>query len=123
MENNSNPPLRPLSAKRKKILDNAFKQLRKARSEIDVGVLNKIRDMIAGNPTIMKGLGVKTAPKPIAEKKPDIMPDIMIVPVKGTVIEREAVDQAKTMEVMAKLMVLKPAGKEKIISVIKKAVE
>lgn len=88
---------------REAILDKAFKQWRKSKSLIDPLILQKIRHVIARHPKIMKALGVK------AEDVPTYQKDV------------EVVDPARTMEIMAKLMELKPEGREKIKSAIKKA--
>lgn len=107
MESDSGSSLRPLSAKRQKILEQALAQLRKTRAGMDPKVLNRIRRIIAGSPELMKGFGVEQVPE--------------LEPVKASAApDREMIDQAKTMEVMAKLMALNPDGKEKIKSAIKK---
>lgn len=137
------PPEAPITAKRQKILDKAFAQLRKSRAKIDPNVLNKIRRMIAGNPAMMEKLGVgdtlqpketsnktsKSADMPLSGKAP-AAPIVKKAepkkqPKKAKDIQEgyEEVDQAKTMEIMAKLMALNPNGKEDIKQVIKKSVE
>ena len=108
--------LKPMSAKRQKILDHAFEQLRKTRAGMDPKLLNRIRRIIAGSPVLMRGLGVETVEEPVVAAPPKPEP-IVKKP------DHEIVDQAKTMEVMAKLMALNPDGIEQIKSVIKKAGE
>lgn len=91
------------NTKREAILAKAFKQWRHSRSLIDPAVLTKIRETIAKHPLIMKALGVKKEEIPQTDK------------------DVEVVDQGKTMEIMAKLMEIKPEGKEQIKSAIKEA--
>lgn len=123
---------KPLTEKRRKILEIAFAQLRKSRAAIDPKVLSKIRRIVASSPDIMKKLGVAEDLNPdqdmplsskASQKKPE--PQVKAEKVKTAVkeTEHETVDQARNMEVMAKLMALKPSGKDKIKSVIKKAVD
>lgn len=120
---------RPMTPKRQKILDKAFAQLRKARGEMDPKLLSKIRRMIAGSPEMMKSLGVTESLEPAPVNK---HPEKISRPVEAPrvppaqkpakeVESHEAVDQAKNMEVMAKLMALNPDNKERIKSAIKKA--
>ena len=127
------PEERPMTAKRQKILDKAFAQLRKSRAKIDPGVLSKIRRMIASSPEIMAKLGVGENLKPadvdmpLSTKQPPVAKEQAPKPQQRqqqrVQEEYEAVDQAKTMEVMAKLMALNPDGKEDIKLAIKKAGE
>lgn len=121
-----NPAKRPMTAKRQKILDKALAQLRKSRGEMDPKILNKIRRIIAGSPDIMKSLGVtdELKPKEKASKaaaKPKAQPKPTVKKKQASGEGYEAVDQAKNMEVMAKLMALNPNNKEMIKSAIKKA--
>ncbi len=89
--------------KRDALLERALHQLKKSKSLIDPHILQKIRQFIGKNPKLMKSLGVK--PHDIPDHKKDV----------------EVIDQAKTMEIMAKLMELKPEGREQIKAEIKKA--
>ena len=111
--------LKPMSAKRQKILDHAFEQLRKTRAGMDPKLLNRIRRIIAGSPVLMRGLGVETVEEPVVAAPPKPEP----ITKKEVTPNHEIVDQAKTMEVMAKFMALNPDGIEQIKSVIKKAGE
>lgn len=131
-----------VSARRQKILDIAFAQLRKSRAAMDPSLLKKIRRIIAGSPDIMKKLGVdetlapdqdmplssKETQKPqvnkeeiaqasVSQKNPEDSPKASKEVKEGY----EAVDQEKTMEVMAKFMTLNPDGRSKIKAVIEKA--
>jgi hypothetical protein len=115
---------RPVTAQRQKILDKAFAQLRKARGEMDPKLLSKIRRMIAGSPEMMKSLGVTEtlAPAPAAPlKAAPVVAKNSPVKREEKVSGTEKVDQAKNMEIMAKLMALSPDNREQIKSVIKKA--
>ena len=124
---------KPLTEKRRKILDKAFAQLRKSRAAIDPKVLSKIRRIVASSPAIMKKLGIADDLKPdedmplsskVAQKQTVEKPDKKTSGSEETITqESETVDQARNMEVMAKLMALKPSGKDKIKSAIKKAVD
>lgn len=155
MENDTRPPLKPLTVKRKKILEMAFAQLRKARAKIDPSILKKIRRMIAGSPEVMKGLGINEQLKPVPDKaqiedKIDISVDEISRASRREKIKEqlaakapkkpkkkpakravqsvdddryEKVDQAKNMEILAKLMSLHPKGRDMVKSAIKKASE
>lgn len=129
---------KPISARRQKILDKAFAQLRKSRAAMDPSLLKKIRRIIAGNPEIMKKLGVdetlapdqdmplssKGAVKPLPSqtvKAEAATPTKAKSQIKQGNKNYEEVDQAKTMEVMAKFMTLNPDGRDKIKSIIDKA--
>ena len=133
---------KPLTEKRRKILEIAFAQLRKSRAAIDPKVLSKIRRIVASSPDIMKKLGVSDDLNPdqdmplsnktkSVEKKSGAPKQTHSVPTapknvtskKAIKKDNEQIDQARNMEVMAKLMALKPSGKDKIKSVIKKAVD
>ena len=124
MEGDSKPR-RPVTAERQKILDKAFAQLRKARGEMDPKLLSKIRRIIAGSPEMMKSLGVTDnltpAPASAPVAKPASQKNRAPKPVEQKSGEIEKIDQAKNMEVMAKLMALSPDNKEQIKSAIKKA--
>lgn len=122
-------PVRVISQKRQEILDMAFAQLKKSRASLDPGLINKIRRMIAGNPAMMKALGLSDSltPDPVVttKKEPPLTKALENKPVplgqeKGGY---EKIDQAKNMEVMAKLMALNPQGRDKIKSAIKKATD
>lgn len=132
-----NPQGKPISKKRQKILDMAFAQLRKSRAAMDPQVLSKIRRIVAGSPELMKKLGLteKLTPKrdesmPLSKKvdmrkrqeEPIVEPKIDNA-VKPKIRDDgyEEVDQAKNMEVMAKLMALNPEGRDLIKAAIKKA--
>lgn len=135
MKNPSHPPpksdAKPVSAKRQKILDSAMAQLRKTRAQMDPKVLGKIRSLIAGNPKIMKRLGIDSVPpeqgvgKPQSQmpKEKEVKPQpIRREPAQPKVEGKgaEKVDQAKNMEVVAKLMALKPSEIENIKAVLLK---
>lgn len=134
----------PVSAKRQKILDVAFAQLRKSRAAMDPSLLKKIRRIIAGSPEMMKKLGVdetlapdqdmplssKGAEKPrenqenrenLVQRAPTPQPSAAPKAKKEVKEGYEAIDQEKNMEIMAKLMNLNPDGRSKIKSVIEKA--
>jgi hypothetical protein len=125
-----------MTAKRQKILDKAFAQLRKSREEMDPRVLSRIRRIIAGSPEMMKKLGLSENLKPQTirkEEKPSSQ-EVAKQPVRHQKEEKasrplqkteekssyEKIDQARNMEVMAKLMELSPDNKDKIKSMIKK---
>jgi hypothetical protein len=121
---------RTISAKRQAILAMAFAQLRKSRAMIDPSILSKIRRIVSGSPDIMKKLGVTDLPKaeqdmPLSQKQPALETKAKVSrPKPKKVAEKqgnEAVDQAKNMEIIAKLMQLNPDGREGIKAVIKKA--
>lgn len=139
MDRDSHPQT-PISAKRQKILSDAFTQLRKARAKIDPSVLDKIREIVAGSPALMRKLGLGAKMPPVVEK-PQAAPDAAMplssksskpayhelqekksppkqVETKGGY---EETDQAKHMEIMARLMQLNPAVREDIKAAIKKA--
>ena len=135
---------KPMSAKRQKIMEIAMAQLKKTRAQMDPSVLKKIRSIIAENPKVMKGLGidkmpeekeakaVEPHPKAVSQKAMNIetllnkvksdkerkaaqAPEKQVIePRKG----EEKIDQSKNMDVLAKLMQLKPSEIENIKSVI-----
>ncbi len=128
---------KPISVKRQKILDTAMAQLKKTRAQMDPNLLGKIRSFIASNPKIMKGLGIDEVPaeeslKPMvmavkprpkaASPKKDSEPKAVKKQQKAVDSEGglEKIDQAKNMEVMAKLMALKPSEVENIKAVLLK---
>lgn len=138
-----------MTPKRQKILDKAFAQLRKSRAAMDPKILSKIRRLVASSPEIMKKLGIKDDLKPAVSRKTKVDADMPLSskpavtkpvatekpverpPPKNVEKKREApardrgyekIDQAKNMEVMAKLMALKPRDKEEIKKTIMKAV-
>ncbi len=142
------PDAKPkISKKRQKILEKAFAQLRKARGQMDPALLKNIRRMIAGSPDMMKKLGVGDDLKPEQAKSPKApspsKPAHTKPPTPKVQEQRqqqqqqlkvdksaasdekaakhEKIDQAKNMEVMAKLLELNPDGRDKIIATIKKA--
>ncbi|HPF78733.1 MAG TPA: hypothetical protein PLF01_05495, partial [Alphaproteobacteria bacterium] len=99
-------------------------------------VLSKIRRIVAGSPELMKKLGLteKLTPNPdesmpLSKKvdarkghEPIVEPKIdKTVKPKVRDDGYEEVDQAKNMEVMAKLMALNPEGRDLIKAAIKKA--
>lgn len=133
MEEN-HPIAQPMTAKRQKILEKAFAQLRKSRAAMDPKILSRIRRFVASSPEIMKSLGLTESLKPDedlplsskglekksqeTQKKLETKVSQKSPPrIKGNY---EAVDQEKNMEVMAKLIALNPDKSEKIKSVIKK---
>ena len=126
-----NPPAKPMSSKRQAILAQAFAQLRKSRAKIDPNILSKIRSIVSGSSELMNKLGVTEPPKadiehdmPLSQKPPvaEVREPVKVTP-KEPVDKQgyEAVDQAKNMEIMAKLMQLKPDGRDDIKAVIDKA--
>lgn len=135
LNNPPKPPTKPVNAKREKIMELAMAQLKKTRAQMDPKVLGKIRSIIAGNPKIMKGLGISEmpveAPKPTPPHESfKVMPPISApkveIPKESIKVEKppekmEKIDQAKNMEVMAKLMALKPSEIENIKAVLLKA--
>ena len=121
------PPQKPISAKRQKILADAFAELRKARKRMDPGILRKIKDIVKSSPEIMKKLGIKPSEKidedmPLSskgKKQPEMMTS---KPQTHSPQEKyEKVDQAKNMEIMAKLIQMKPGAQDDIKAVIKKS--
>ena len=135
--NNKPPPVpsarsgkeRPMSAKRQKILAEAFAQLRKARSKVDPSVLSKIRQIVKNSPDLMKKLGFSNETKvnedmPLSTKgraDPPVTPSKLKAPKAESDGLYEKIDQEKNMEIMAKLMQLNPESKEGIKAVIQKA--
>lgn len=124
MKKPSNPPSKPLTAKRKKVLDVAMAQLKKTRAQMDPSILKKIRSIIEGNPKIMKGLGIDKMPedKVLVQREPvekpaRAKPKVVDDTAKGY----EKIDQAKNMDVIAKLMALKPSEIENIKAVLLKS--
>lgn len=128
------PPKTPqITEKRQRILDKAFEVMRKARGQMDPAVIHKIRRMIASSPEIMKKLGVeddlkpKQSPPPapkadnFSQKKQTAASKQTQQPQRSETDKNETINQQKNMEVMAKLLALKPQGKDKIIETIKKA--
>ena len=159
MNNPPRPPSKPLTAKRKKILDLAMAQLKKTRAQMDPNVLSKIRHIIAANPKVMKGLGLDKMPdepEPIAPQqqtfnKPQPSTDKPVDKVaeierkmqaikaqkkegevdakhqiaaktqsKSVSDDEEKIDKGHNMEVLAKLMQLKPSEIENIKSILLK---
>ena len=128
------PPKTPqITEKRQRILDKAFEAMRKARGQMDPAVIHKIRRMIASSPEIMKKLGVEDDLKPKRstpmtpkavnppKEKQAAAPQQTQQPPRSEADKNETINQQKNMEVMAKLLALKPQGKDKIIETIKKA--
>ena len=116
---------RKMTAKRQAILAGAFAQLRLSKKKIDPQILEKIRNMVKSSPALMKTLGFKGAEKadedmPLSAKQPQ-----REARTKTDKVEKqggsEKIDQAKNMEVMAKLMELSPDNREAIKKVIKKS--
>ena len=115
---------KPLTAKRKQILEKAMAQLKKTRAQMDPTVLGKIRSIIANNPKVMKGLGLDKMPveeggnrvSPISQKDAPNKPQEQ----KGTQEKatEEIIDPAHNQEVIAKLMQLKPSEVENIKKVL-----
>lgn len=117
---------KPITEKRKKILEMAFAQLRKSRAAIDPKILSKIRRIVASSPAIMQKLGVTDHLQPDEDMPLSTKVKVEEKQQKSepiTAKDNEKIDQARNMEVMAKLMALKPSGKDKIKSAIKKAVD
>ena len=116
---------KPLTAKRKQILEKAMAQLKKTRAQMDPTVLGKIRSIIASNPKVMKGLGLDKMPveeggklhsrpqKEVADKRRGQQD----TQEKAT---EEIIDPAHNQEVIAKLMQLKPSEVENIKKVLMK---
>lgn len=163
MKTPSNPPSKPLTEKRQKILALAMAQMKKTRAQMDPNILKKIRGIIASNPKIMKGLGIDKMPEDKAEEKtkekverkapvqqavkkditktggnhPLIKPEKPAPKVAKSVgasqnpqVKKEGakkatkageevkIDKAHNMEVLSKLMALKPSEIENIKSVL-----
>jgi hypothetical protein len=122
------PPVKPMSSKRQAILAQAFAQLRKSRAKIDPNILSKIRSIVSGSSDLMKKLGVTQLPKsdhdmPLSQKQPAVDTEKSVKSMPKKPVEKqgyEAIDQAKNMEIMAKLMQLKPDGRDDIKAVIDK---
>jgi hypothetical protein len=135
------PKVKPMTAKRKKILERAMLQLKKTRAQMDPSVLGKIRSIIASNPKVMKSLGLDKMPEegnmPAKKKthkealeKALINSGVMKGGAKKTVIPaheepqakstEEKIDQVHNQEVIAKLMQLKPSEVENIKKVLLK---
>lgn len=125
-------PSRPLTAKRQQILAKAFEQLIASRAKIDPMILKKIRQIVGSNPLLMKKLGLSEAPKgdqsmPLSAKKPVTQeykpPELKktSAPAPKKDDEYEQIDQAKNMEIMAKLMEINPKSREGIKAMIEKA--
>ena len=127
--------VRPISAKRQKILAKAFAQLRKSRAKVDPSILRKIRDIVSGSPALMKKLGLSGSEgsadldMPLSQKQPPVMTEERVStpvekpkkPKADAKPEYEEIDQAKNMEIMAKLMALNPAAQDDIKAIIKKS--
>lgn len=116
---------RKMTAKRQAILAGAFAQLRLSKKKIDPKILEKIRNMVKSSPALMKTLGFRGEGKadddmPLSAKQPQ-----KEARTKTDKVEKqggsEKIDQAKNMEVMAKLMELSPDNREAIKKVIKKS--
>jgi hypothetical protein len=125
--NEAKPGARKITAKRQAILAGAFAQLRKSRAKIEPTILQKIRDIVNGSPEIMKKLGVNEKDNkksdedmPLSAKKPDAEPKKAQPKSAQKKSSYEKIDQAKNMEVMAKLMELSPDNRDNIKAVIKK---
>ena len=118
---------RKMTAKRQAILAGAFAQLRLSKKKIDPQILEKIRNMVKSSPALMKTLGLKGDGKvdddmPLSAKQPQTVeakPALQHQKEEKTGAEK--IDQAKNMEVMAKLMELSPDNREAIKKVIKKS--
>ena len=112
------PPSHPqdgsieISRKRKLILDNALRIMRRKREIMDKSVLSVIKDMVTSNPALSKALGYEAKEKPKPAK-----------PAVSKLKQPEIVDQGHNMEVLAKLMELDPQSKDKVKEVIKKSVK
>jgi len=141
----SNDKGKPLTAKRKKILELAMAQMRKTRAQMDPSVLSKIRHIIASNPKVMKGLGLDKMPEEkvsstekklaslkdkVLKKVPKVEKQVVAKPVKENASKKKPqnssqdevkIDQAHNMEVLAKLMQLKPGEVENIKAILLKS--
>ena len=110
------PPSHPqdsskeVSRKRKLILDNALRIMRRKRETMDKSVLSVIKDMVTSNPALSKALGYEAKEEPKPQK-----------PAVSTNKKEEIVDQGHNMEVLAKLMELDPRSKDKVKAVIKES--
>jgi len=120
------PPVKvkPMTAKRKKILELAMMQLKKTREQMDPSVLDKIRSVIASNPKVMKGLGLDKMPEEEGGKLNIRSPHKNITKEKSVEARlkdtEEVVDQVHNQEVIAKLMQLKPSEVDNIKKVLLK---
>lgn len=118
---------RKMTAKRQAILAGAFAQLRLSKKKIDPQILEKIRNMVKSSPALMKTLGFKSEGKvdedmPLSSKQPQTVENKPASQdQKEQKLGSEKIDQAKNMEVMAKLMELSPDNREAIKKVIKKS--
>lgn len=109
---------KPMTAKRQAILAGAFAQLRLSRKKIDPKILDKIRNIVKSSPALMKTLGFTSADQP---RDQDVDMPLSAKGAPKTEEGAEKIDQAKNMEVMAKLMELSPDNREAIKKVIKKS--
>ena len=110
------PPSHPqdnpkeVSRKRKLILDNALRIMRRKRETMDKSVLSVIKGMVTSNPALSKALGYEDKEEPKQDKQ-----------VVSEQKQSETVDQGHNMEVLAKLMELDPRSKDKVKAVIKES--
>lgn len=101
---------REVSRKRKLILENALRIMRRKRESMDKSLLSAIKDMVTSNPALSKALGYEAK----AEAK-------QAKPATTEQKQEEIVDQGHNMEVLAKLMELNPQSKDQVKAVIKKS--
>ena len=128
MNNPPNDSQKPVTAKRQKILDDAMAQLKKTRNEMDPTIFGKIRGIIAKNPTMMKALGLSELPNQEvkAQAKPAKTPESMPASPKEEGVEKvvdEKINQEKNLDIIAKLMTIKPSSKEGVKSMIEKSLK
>jgi len=113
-----------ITAKRKLLLDNALRLMRRKRNTMEQdtpGMLDQIKSIVVKNPKVATALGFKeqgeqkkeqekmTAPAPAPPPTPTQTQNTAKVEKKA-----ETIDQAHNMEVLAKLMTLKPDGRDNI---------
>lgn len=98
---------KPPSSKRKLIKGNALRIFKRKQADIDQGLLKKIRDTIFANPFLRKQFGVEEAPAQEKRSKQET--------------EAVVVNKAHNMEVLAKLMAIKPESRGQIKDAIKES--
>lgn len=97
---------KPPSSKRKLIKGNALRIFKRKRADMDQGLLKKIRDTILASPLLRKQFGVEAkAVQKSSKQSPEAV----------------AVNKAHNMEVLAKLMAIKPESRGQIKEAIKES--
>lgn len=100
---------KPPSSKRTLIKGNALRIFKRKQADMDQGLLKKIRDTIFGNPFLRKQFGIAEEGRQSVQK--DSKQDA----------EAIAVNKAHNMEVLAKLMAIKPESRGQIKEAIKES--